>query len=400
MSLARRIPLPIWVQDLLLAGFVTVMQVQGTFRASQNAAPEIVFRPLSELGYLGYVLLAVSGLVLAVRRRWPFAVFVATATLSMIYFTADFPNGPAWMGLFVALYTLTAYGDGRQSVRVVTAGIAVLAVVWILSTDFQPATTGWLFFRIGAAVMAAALGESVRTRRVIAAEAEERANWAERTREEEVRRRVDAERLRIAREVHDTVAHAIAIINIQAGVTAHVLEKRPGRAGETLVTIEKTSARALHEMRAILGVLRGGERDDDGTPTPRLAQVDEIVAVAREAGLDARLDAQPPTGRLPSAVETVAYRIVQESITNVIRHAGASRVTVRLRYGRDNLEIRVTDDGQAARGPGDTADTGRGIEGMRERCALLGGELTVGHRPEGGFEVLARLPMTPVRAPA
>ena len=166
----------------------------------------------------------------------------------------------------------------------------MLATGWLVAAaDIEPpAAIGWVFFRIGASVMSAALGESVRSRRVIAAEALERAELAERTREEEARSRVDAERLRIAREVHDTVAHAIAIINVQAGVTAHVLDKRPERAREALVAIEQTSSQALHEMRAILGVLR--DANDGRVPHPGLGQIDELAAKARDAGLDIKLE--------------------------------------------------------------------------------------------------------------
>ena len=198
------------------------------------------------------------------------------ALASLVYYSLGFADGPGWIGLFVALYTLTAYGDGRRSLVIAGAGITVLAIGWLVAAaDIEPrAAIGWVFFRIAASVMAAALGESVRSRRVIAAEALERADRAERTREEEARARVDAERLRIAREVHDTVAHAIAIINVQAGVTAYVLDKRPERAREALVTIEQTSAQALHEMRAILGVLR--DSDNGRVPHPGLGQIDEL----------------------------------------------------------------------------------------------------------------------------
>ena len=296
--------------------------------------------------------------------------------------------------MFVATYTLTAQGDGHQSLRLATAGIAVLAVGWLLAADlesFNPA--GWVLFRIGTAVMAATLGESVRGRRVLAAEAVARAERAEQTKEEEARRRVDAERLRIAREVHDTVAHAIAVINVQAGVTAHVLDKRPEQARETLVTIEQTSARALGELRATLGMLRDAE--DRRAPTPGLGQVEELVGMAGEAGLDVKLEVASPPRELPSAVDQAAYRILQESITNVIRHAGPARVTVSLTYGPDELELRVADDGRGPRDAGHGAEGGQGIVGMRERAALLGGELTAGPRPGGGFQVEARLPLPP-----
>jgi signal transduction histidine kinase len=241
-------------------------------------------------------------------------------------------------------------------------------------------------------VMAATLGESVRGRRVLAAEAVERAERAEQTKEAEARRRVDAERLRIAREVHDTVAHAIAVINVQAGVTAHVLDRRPQQARETLVTIEQTSARALGELRATLGMLRDAE--DRRAPTPGLGQVEELVGMAREAGLDVKLEVASPPRELPSAVDQAAYRILQESITNVIRHAGPARVTVSLTYGPSGLQLRITDDGCGPR-HADGSQGGRGIVGMRERAALLGGELTAGPRQGGGFQVQARLPLPP-----
>jgi signal transduction histidine kinase len=394
-SRAASLRLPGWAQDVALALFITVMQVQGTIaRVSARDDPA---RALSDLGSLGYALLVVSGMALVVRRRWPYAVFLLTAAASIVYYAVDFPDGPGWLALFVALYTLAAYGDGRRSLLVGGAGVVVLATVWLgAAADIEPREAiGWVFFRIGASVMSLALGESVRSRRVIAAEAEERAARAERSREEEARARVDAERLRIAREVHDTVAHAIAIINVQAGVTAHVLDKRPERAQEALEVIEQTSSRALREMRTILGVLRG---PDEGTELiPDLQQLEALTAQAREGGLEVELETTSTPAQLPSAVGSAAYRILQESLTNVIRHTGPTRVTVALDYGVEALEVRVTDDGRRAgmtrvdEPPGD----GRGIAGMRERCRLLGGDLIAGSVPGGGFEVRARLPLAP-----
>jgi signal transduction histidine kinase len=380
------------VQDVLLAVFVTLFQILGTQQAAANQPGA---RPLADLHYLGYALLTVAGLALLIRRRWPAAVFATTVAVSLVYYTVGYPDGPGWVGLFVAIYTLTAEGDGHRSVRIAAAGIAVLTVGWLLVAEVPPFNTaGWVLFRIGTAVMAAALGESVRTRRVLAAEALERAERAEQAREAEARRRVDAERLRIAREVHDTVAHAIAVINVQAGVTAHVLDKRPEQARETLEVIEQTSARALGELRATLGMLR--DADDRRAPAAGLGQVEELAALAREAGLDVKVEVASPPRELPSATDQAAYRILQESITNVIRHAGPARVTVSVTYGPSDLEVLVADDG---RGPRDAAHGteggGQGIVGMRERAELLGGELTAGPRPEGGFQVRARLPLPP-----
>nr|WP_246123814.1 sensor histidine kinase [Nocardia bhagyanarayanae] len=378
---------------MLLALFVTVIQVQ-------SAAIAVPLEPVSNpVSGIGYALLIVSGVAVAARRRHPVLVFLVTAVASLVYFGFDFPDRLSYLGLFVALYTLAAYGDGRRSLMIAGGGITVLAVGWLIAgADVEPSTAiGWVFFRIGASVISTTLGENVRSRRVIAADAQERAELAERSRDEEARARVDAERLRIAREVHDTVAHAIAIINVQAGVTAHVLDKRPEQAREALRTIEQTSSRALHEMRAILGVLRDG---DEREPYPGLDQIQELTSKARDAGLEIEIEQAPPVTPLPSAVGSAAYRIVQESITNVIRHVGPTRVTVALEPGIDALRIRVIDEGRrtptASPARTGSAATGRGITGMRERCRLLGGELDAGARPGGGFEVNAHLPLAPM----
>ena len=387
-----RLRLPVPVQDMLLALFVAAFQLRGT---RLIGADQPLARPLADPVWLGYVLLAGSGLVLVVRRRWPAAVFAATAAASLAYYAAGYPDGPGWVGLFVAAYTVAAQGDGQRSLQLVAAGIAVLAAGWLLLADLTPLlAAGWVFFRIGTLIMAATLGESVRSRRVLAAEALARAEQADQTREQEARRRVDAERLRIAREVHDTVAHAIAAINVHAGTTAHVLDKRPQQARETLVTIEQTSARALDELRATLGMLRD---PDQGARTPPagLAQLEELAGLAREAGLEVKLEVAPPPRELPAAVDQAAYRILRESITNAIRHAGPARMVVSVGYGPGGLELLVADDGRGPHDSGDAEGAGRGIIGMRERAGLLGGELTAGRRPGGGFQVRARLPLAP-----
>lgn len=398
LDLLDRYRPPGWVQDGVLAILVAVLQVQGTV-AKAEVEPATVIRPLSDLGGLGFVLLAASGLALVLRRRWPVVVFLATAAASLTYYALDYTDGPGWIALFVATYTLTAHGDGRRSLALAAVVITGLSVGWMLAAaDVEPrAAVGWVFFRIGASVMSAALGESVRSRRVIATDALERAELAERTREEEARARVDEERLRIAREVHDTVAHAIAVINVQAGVTAHVLDRRPDQARTTLEAIERTSSRALEEMRGLLGVLRA---DQDGrAPQPGMADLDELAETARAAGLDLtfqRTGDEPP---LSSAVGGALYRILQEAVTNVIRHVGPTKVTVELNCEAQSVELRVADVGPPT-SVGSMAVTragtpGRGLQGMRERCQLLGGELDARPLSGGGFQVIARLPLTP-----
>lgn len=388
-SIGTRLRLPAMVQDILLAVFVAYFQIRGTLLVGVGDPA----RSLAQPHQVGYVLLAGTGLVLLARRRCPVVVFAALAAASVGYYLAGYPDGPGWVSLFIAVYSLAAYGDGHRSLQIIGATLVGLSVVWLLTADLSPLnTSGWVFFRIGAAVMAAALGESVRSRRVIAEQATERAERAERTKETEARQRVDAERLRIARDVHDTVAHSLAIINVHAGVTAHMLDKHPEHARDTLVTIEQTSAQALHELRTTLGMLRDG--DPGRTPTPGLGQLDQLTAMARDAGLEVTIDVHGRPRELPSAVDHTAYRILQESVTNAIRHAGPARVAIWLGYGDSDLQIRVTDDGP---GPRSVAD-GRGIVGMRERAALLGGRLTAAPCPGGGFEVTADLPLAPDQA--
>jgi signal transduction histidine kinase len=391
-SIATRPRLSARAQDALLGVLVATFQVLALRRIA--SADELA--ALAHPARVGYALLVVSGLVLVARRRFPVAVFAATAAASIAYYVIGYPDGPGWIGLFVAIYTVTAQGDGRRSMNLAGAGILGLTVVWLLTAQLTPVdAAGWVFFRIGIAVTSAVAGDMIRGRRILLAESQERAERAERTKEEEARRRVDAERLRIAREVHDTVAHAIAVINVQAGVTAHVLDRRPEQARETLVTIEQTSARALDELRATLGVLRSAH-GDGGAPAPGLAQVDELAGLAREAGLDVKIEGGLPPRELPASVDQAAYRIVQESLTNAIRHAGPARVTISIVHGPGDLELEVADDGRGCPVGATPAGGGRGIVGMRERATLLGGELTAGPRPDGGFSVRARLPLAPL----
>ncbi|MFR9779958.1 sensor histidine kinase [Micromonospora sp. MS34] len=394
-SIVVRLRPPAWVPDIGLALLVAWFQVRGTQLVGLPAQTAMLDRP----GHLGYVLLAGSGLVLAGRRRWPVAVFAAVAATNAIYYLAHYADGPSWTALFVAAYTLTAQAE-HSRVRVAAVAIASLSVVWLATADLRPLLgAGWVFFRIGTAVMAAALGESVRARRVITAQALARAELAERTRDEEALVRVTAERLRIAREVHDTVAHAIAVINVQAGVTAHVLDKRCAQARETLMTIEATSARALGELRATLAMLRDTGSGCD-TATPGLARLTELTKVAEDVGLHVQVNIPGLLPDLPDEVDRAAYRVVQEAITNAIRHAGPARMDILLSCADGTLSIDISDDGV---GPPDAAlrtestypNIGRGITGMRERCALLGGTLTAGPGPAGGFRIQARLPLTP-----
>jgi signal transduction histidine kinase len=246
---------------------------------------------------------------------------------------------------------------------------------------------------IGWAAAAVFLGDALRNRRSYLSELEEHARYLEQTREEESRWRVAEERLRIARDLHDGVAHAIATINVQAGAGAHVIDRRPTEARAALDAIQHTSAEVLDELTAMLRVLRDESEDTQLTPTPGAAQIIDLVTAARNAQLPVRLDIEGPLGHVSAPIGTAMYRIVQESLTNVMRHApgATTRVVVRIADDR-GVRVEVSDDGPTM--PGDAGGSGMGIRGMRERVEATGGTLDVGPRAEGGFLVRASWPRT------
>jgi signal transduction histidine kinase len=236
-------------------------------------------------------------------------------------------------------------------------------------------------------------------RRRYIAEIQDRAERAERTRDEEARRQVDSERLRIARELHDVVAHTMATINVQAAAAAHVLVDPPPQAAEAIAAIRAASKEGLRELRTILNVLRQADDQDPVQPTPGLGQLDVLVGTVRRAGLATEVRGVGELPPLPSAVDVAAYRIIQESLTNVLRHAGPATATVELAVRDGRLCVHVGDTGVGARHRSGGAPTGHGLIGMRERAASVGGTLDARPGPNGGFDVRATLPVD-VRAEA
>jgi signal transduction histidine kinase len=235
-------------------------------------------------------------------------------------------------------------------------------------------------------------GRYVRMRRAYAAELEARAERAERDREAEARRAVAAERARIARELHDVVAHHVSVTVVQAGAARQLLDTDPGRARSALVAIEEAGRRALTAMPSLLRALRADEADETRAPQPTLSDLDGLVGSVTAAGLPVRLRIEGRRRPLPAGVDLSAYRIVQEALTNTLKHAGPAHAEVAVCYGREALELRVVDDGDGALRPA-AAGSGHGLVGMRERVALFGGQLHAGPRPEGGYQVVARLPL-------
>jgi len=272
------------------------------------------------------------------------------------------------------------------------ATVAMVVPLSVLTAVFNPLGTFGGTFRVFplTALLALAAGIAVANRRGRVAALEARAELAERTREDEARRRVDAERLRIARELHDVVAHTMSTINVQAGAVMYASPDLPGPAAEALAAIKEASKRGLGELRAILSVLRQVDEEEPTQPVPGLSALGSLVETMSAAGLPTVIRTGGTERALPAAVDLAAYRIVQESLTNALRHAAPASATVRLTFGEAHLDIEVTDTGP---GPADGSGGGHGLRGMTERATAIGGTLTAGPGPHGGFRVSAHLPV-------
>jgi signal transduction histidine kinase len=369
------------VRDIVLAVLVGVLVVSvGTLSARES------------LDAVAYALLVGSSATLIMRRRHPAAVLVVTAISAVAYARMGHDAVHAVVvPMMVALFTAAAQGLRRWAIGAAAATLAVFVLLGVL-TGRVPAEAvrifpGWLI-----AVLVA--GEVARSRRDYLAEVERRAAEAERTREEEARRRATEERLRIAREVHDVLSHSISMINVQAGVAVHLLDTKPEQARTALVAIKQASKDALRDLRTTLGVLRGVD-DPDGMrgPAGSLQRLDELVVGAQAAGLELQVSTSGEPRELPAGIDLAAYRIVQESVSNIVRHAGPTRGVIALRYAPDALTITVDNDRGEQNGQDGDPGAGTGIRGMRERAEALGGEVEAGHRADGGYQVRARLPL-------
>ena len=290
----------------------------------------------------------------------------------------------------VCAYAL-ASKRGRRSLW--AAPPSMVTVVVILAVYSPHALfSGDTLRNLGLVILPLALGVIAHDRRELLSGLVERAETAERTREEETRRRVGEERLRIARDVHDVVAHAMVAINVQAGVGAHLLERDPEQARATLRDIKRVSGEALDDLRSMLGILRDpDDADAPIRPTADLAAIDDLRDGLAAAGVDVAVDIDPGAFPLPASIGATGYRIVQEALTNVLRHAGTTTARVRVARNGDRVLIEVEDDGTGESAPDDTG-SGNGVRGMRERATAAGGTLEAGPRPEGGWRVAASLP--------
>ncbi|MFI5802896.1 sensor histidine kinase [Streptomyces sp. NPDC051561] len=381
--------------DAALAVTVLVCMVLGSFTDPHGGLHGPTFGTRTP-DVLSVVLMVLAALALALRRRKPLAVLGVTCafTVMAMALTPDDPPAPVSMSAVVALYTVASRTDRPTTWRIGLSTMVALTAASMLFSDgpwYAQENLGLLAWTgVGASV-----GDAVRSRRAFVDAIRERAERAERTREEEARRRVAEERLRIARDLHDVVAHHIALVNVQAGVAAHVMDKRPDQAKEALAHVREASRSALNELRATVGLLRqSGDPTAPTEPAPGLAVLDGLLDTFRNAGLPvavARTDEAP----LPPSVDLAAYRIIQEALTNVRKHAGpVARAEVSVVRVGTSIEVTVLDDGTGTTtgDPHPDGSGGHGLIGMRERVSALGGSLTAGPRYGGGFRVHAILP--------
>lgn len=344
------------------------------------------------LDVAGRLLLLLGPALLLWRRRHPVAVAYGVSAVTLVYLGAGYPYGPVFVSLALACFSAVVGGHRRAAwgaIGLLWAGHLLIGhwlYRWLpppgdgpVSWGAELAVTAWVLAML-------AVAELVRVRRE---------QWA-RDRAERAaaeRRRVDEERLRIARELHDVLAHSISVINVQAGVGLALLDSDPEQARAALTTIKAASKEALGEVRQVLDTLRA-PGDAPRAPAPGLDRLSELVEQAATAGLGVEVVAEGRARALPPGVDLAAFRIVQEALTNVVRHSGARTARVGLLWQRDGLELRVEDDGPAAPAPaGGAGGGGNGLLGIRERVAALRGAVEAGPRPGGGFRVVARLPL-------
>jgi signal transduction histidine kinase len=345
---------------------------------------------LSPLGVVAAIAIA---LPLFFRHRAPqtvlalvvVGVFACMATLK-----------PGWTVVAVsavAIYSVARYTGRIQTLATAACVVGVTVAVMIAFSD-----RGLLSYdalsRLGVLLFALVLGDAVRSRRDVEQAAAEREAERERRAHDEADRRLSDERLRIAQEVHDVVAHAMVAINVQAGVAAHVLHKRPGQAETALTEIKRVSGAALDDLRATLGLLRDENAAAPVHPARVLSEVPDLAGPLRATGVRVDIELDGPEERVPSAVGTAAYRIVQEALTNVLRHADASSAAVRVAIGTRSVEIDVRNDSVGPATDSPVNGAGRGLRGMTERAEALGGQIEAGRLPDGGWQVHAVLPLS------
>ncbi len=348
--------------------------------AAQDAAG------ISEIPVAGFLMLAIGSVALFWRRSRSLAVLGVALAMTVAWMALGYPGNPMFL-ILVSLYAVGRYVvEWRISLAALAAALAVVGFGQVTDGDSASEVVTGLILT----VLSLYVGRRVRIRSYYAAVARERAEHLEWKRATEAQRAIADARAGIARELHDVVAHNVSVMTVQAGVARLVVADDPERAQEAIGAVEEAGRRALDELRHLLGVLRPETASGELSPQPALNQVHELVDQLRQTGMSISLAVDVPS-ELPVRVDLFAYRIVQEALTNVLKHGGVdAAVQVRLEETDGHLDIEVIDTGTATSTlPG----SGQGIVGMKERAMLLGGTFEAGPRPEGGFRVLARLPI-------
>jgi signal transduction histidine kinase len=370
-----------WVLDTFLGTVFTVLGIVGLFAANN---PKYHYRDPDAIAVL---LSLAATLPFYVRRRLPFASMLVAIVATVTLLTRDYQSNLQSQILLIAAYTIGSYCTTTKR----WLGLVAFALGLVAVAGFGiPDTTGANIVLTGALYFSAyALGTSTRNRRMYEQQLEQRATDLERERDEEAKRAVADERLRIAQELHDVVAHSMGVIAVQAGVGAHVIDKNPAEAKKSLQAIAATSRSTLTEIRRLLGVLRA---DENGAyqPAPGLTDLGRLVDDLGGAGLPVTLKIDGDRDDVPPGVDLTAYRIVQEALTNVLKHAGPAHATVAIDYRPSSIHLVIGDDGRGVNGR--ASDGGHGLIGMRERVGVYGGTLSAGPAPGGGFRVDAELP--------
>jgi signal transduction histidine kinase len=378
--------------DLLLTAGVLALILAGALATPAQPG----FRtPDAAVGLLAVA----QALPLVVRRRFPGRVLVTVWLATEAYFLLGYPPvTTALLAAVVATYTVGAYAASRVALAcAVFAGLMVALLIGYAANfwpGMSPAEGAALFLLF---LLAWVLGDRMRARRAYTGALEERARQLEREREREADAATVAERTRIARELHDVVAHGVSVIVLHARAAREVMGTDQAAAQRSLELIENTGRQALTELRTVLGALRTDDSErHERQPQPGLADLDRLAAEVREAGLAVEVATEGEPRPLPPGVAVSAYRIVQEALTNTLKHAGPCHAVVRLDYAAEVLTVDVHDNGHGSR-PAGPKGTGHGLVGMRERTALLGGALRAGPDPAGGFAVIATIPYEPGR---
>jgi signal transduction histidine kinase len=362
-----------WVGDAVLASAILFVGLHATRNATNLQAGS------TPVDALAYTLVIVAAASLLVRRQWPLVTLAITTLATSAYLYLGYAYGPILLSTLVAVFTVARWQPTRTAV--VANGAALVCLSLHIFTG--RASSGGLLGVVPASawvVVPFAAGIAIRLHRESVAR--DRDEWA--------RRHADEERLRVAQEVHDVVGHGLSAIAMQAEIALHVLPRQPGHAEVALAAISRTSREALDELRATLAAVRREDLPDARAPLPGLARLDALVARMSDSGVPVTVESTGERHPLPPAVDLAAYRVIQESLTNVLRHAGPASVTVRLAYEPEQVSIDVLDSGTTGRGP---VVDGHGILGMRQRAEALGGWLRAEPVAGGGFRVAARLPI-------